>query len=592
MLRMTPSPWQSRMARALCMLTLALGLALVAAACAETESVPEAQSDVEEDSIVEGAADLESETGLERQTDVEGDAIVESETGPDGGTNAQNEEILFTGSNERFYWGEATLDERIAKSQAIVRATFQSVAPAAQLSTRSNTYKGSMAFSFNVLEYLKGSGGTTVVAVAYEIDTGYDTSAAALERGRELVRERDTQWEGREALLFLYPLPDWLPSTTPADRYVFGDIDSHPPESRYSLASVHAKKWLPEALLTSPADSAGRTSQTSSEKYYLTDVPTTNDASKSSSNSRSPSNQREEPNLTLSALKTRIAGIEAEVAAGGGSDAYRTCIADKYFHERMEAYYLERDGVPSHHYQYTRYDPSIASGLAAGTRVHEHDLYWRIEAGWLDPPGPGELEEKIGGRDQALFAHQLPYRVVTARPLPAGTYQFYWGVRSTRLNLCVPEFPDKLLKAKEIFLAVTAPSGTIHEAFFDPVNLTPGVGFSATSGVLDPAAFSIGGTSTSITGLKWASNAVVMTLSPYVSLSGQTVDFIELDGSVGLSLSASSATANSTAGTLTWTVSEQPWEDGDQLMLRIGVPPPAISLNDLASSVDEGATDS
>ena len=27
-------------------------------------------------------------------------------------------------------------------------------------------------------------------------------------------------------------------------------------------------------------------------------------------------------------------------------------------------------------------------------------------------------------------------------------------------------------------------------------------------------------------------------------------------------------------------------------MLRIGVPPPEISLNDLASSVDEGATDS
>ncbi len=127
----------------------------------------------------------------------------------------------------------------------------------------------------------------------------------------------------------------------------------------------------------------------------------------------------------------------------------------------------------------------------------------------------------------------------------------------------------------------------MREAFFDPAALALGVGFSATSGVLDPVAFSIGGTSTSITGLKWATNAVVMTLSPYVSLSGQAVDFIELDGSVGLSLTASSATADSTAGTLTWTVSEQPWEDGDQLMLRIGVPPPAISLNDVAASVNE-----
>ena len=116
---------------------------------------------------------------------------------------------------------------------------------------------------------------------------------------------------------------------------------------------------------------------------------------------------------------------------------------------------------------------------------------------------------------------------------------------------------------------------TVHEAFFDPADLTPGAGFSASSGVLEPAGFSIGGTAASITGLKWQNGSVVLTLAPYASLSGHTLDFIALDGSVDPSLAVSSATADSAAGTLTWAVASAPWRDGDQLMLRIrrgGVP--------------------
>ena len=116
---------------------------------------------------------------------------------------------------------------------------------------------------------------------------------------------------------------------------------------------------------------------------------------------------------------------------------------------------------------------------------------------------------------------------------------------------------------------MTAPAGAVHEAFFDPADLTPGAGFSASSGVLEPAGFSIGGTAASITGLKWQNGSVVLTLAPYASLSGHTLDFIALDGSVDPSLPVSSATADSAAGTLTWAVPVQPWRDGDQLMLRI-----------------------
>ena len=55
---------------------------------------------------------------------------------------------------------------------------------------------------------------------------------------------------------------------------------------------------------------------------------------------------------------------------------------------------------------------------------------------------------------------------------------------------------------------------------------------------------------------------------------GHRLDFIELDGAVSLSLVVDEATVNPStgsgqAGTLSWTVAEQPWHDGDLLMLRI-----------------------
>ena len=58
-------------------------------------------------------------------------------------------------------------------------------------------------------------------------------------------------------------------------------------------------------------------------------------------------------------------------------------------------------------------------------------------------------------------------------------------------------------------------------------------------------------------------------LDDHVSLSGQTLDFIELDGSIDTSLNVSDATVNRSAATWTWSVASQPWDDGDLLMLRI-----------------------
>ena len=96
---------------------------------------------------------------------------------------------------------------------------------------------------------------------------------------------------------------------------------------------------------------------------------------------------------------------------------------------------------------------------------------------------------------------------------------------------------------------------------------------ATTTGVLKPATFSVGGASTTITGLKWEGGSVVLSLSPFASLDDLQLEFIDLDGTTILVLRASDATADSGAGTLTWAEVDRPWSAGDLLMLRIGPAP-------------------
>ena len=116
---------------------------------------------------------------------------------------------------------------------------------------------------------------------------------------------------------------------------------------------------------------------------------------------------------------------------------------------------------------------------------------------------------------------------------------------------------------------VTAPASTLHDAFFDPLTVGTTVKAGGANGVLKPTSFTVGGTATAITSLEWANMKVVLALHPHASLGSRVMDFIELDSTVSLSLSASDATVESAGGTHCWTVSTQPWEDGDKLMLRI-----------------------
>ena len=66
-----------------------------------------------------------------------------------------------------------------------------------------------------------------------------------------------------------------------------------------------------------------------------------------------------------------------------------------------------------------------------------------------------------------------------------------------------------------------------------------------------------------------ASGTVKLKLNPHDGLTGHALDFIEMDGTVSLSLDVNDAAVDSVSRTLSWSVVSQPWEDGDKLMLRI-----------------------
>ncbi len=118
-------------------------------------------------------------------------------------------------------------------------------------------------------------------------------------------------------------------------------------------------------------------------------------------------------------------------------------------------------------------------------------------------------------------------------------------------------------------VTVTAPSGTVHEAFFDPVDIGDAVGADGTNGVLKPAAFALDGVTTTIQSLKWQNGTVTMKLNPPAPFTGYAIDFISLDDSVSLTLSFDDDGSARTLTGLTWSVANQPWDAGDKLMLRV-----------------------
>ena len=405
-------------------------------------------------------------------------------------------------------------------------------------------YRAAHTYRFRVTEYLKGSGASEIAVTARTFSTR-GTEAQALQVATESLAERDTSRDAHEAILFL-----WKPASDGASTDAFYFLRSGPyPPLQYTINTLN-RVWLP-AKEPPPAESMSSSTGDSSLLFLIGEpvVP------------GSPTPEPGSSTMSLGDLRSEIVAVDALIAAGDGTEGYSECIVESWRYEHIYQSEPRRDPPESVH--------QLASGTPAGTVV---DLYSGKD---YDPMYSRKL---IQGVDKDLFRgvrvddDDRPdngYRIgdATARPLPAGTYRvesYYQDYTFIPCNFV----PYNWYRIRNV--VVTAPEGTLHELFFDPVTVGSAVSADDTNGVLKPASFTdANGASATIGNISYESSTVEVEVIPDDALAGQTVDFIELDGTVSLSLEVADAEVDGVNGALSWSVSSQPWEDGGLLMVRI-----------------------
>ena len=415
----------------------------------------------------------------------------------------------------------------------------------------SGYYTEGVAYTFDVIEYLKGSGDDQLSVLdshwsrrrpecRQRFGTEQEATAAAapeLELGR-----RDTSIEGREAIIFL--VANQHPEGS-AYAYEFMHADPYRDPYQHRDPYVSSQPaWMPGAEVTSGEPAHGEAAGGLIFKSATPDARATETAAPS----------------TLAELRTLAAEVVDDFTAGAaehGESLYKDCLSAKYYLVQVA-----RWGVG-----YARRDYDMASGLAAGAEVIDPEVHGP-NSGKTNPP-----IEYMGGRDAHLF-NTDPDIYHTERPLPQGEYRFfYWSAPFAWMTICgADEIPEAIKTASEKFVHVTAPEGVLHEAFFDPVASGDAVGAGGGDGQLKPESFTFNGSQTTMRRIEWESGRVVMRLEPDDNaLADHHVDFIALDGSVALRLDFDDAAEATLGGApaLVWGVCNQPWSDGDLLMLRL-----------------------
>ena len=447
-----------------------------------------------------------------------------------------------------------------------------------------------------MIEYLKGEGGGEVVGIVYGQDY-YESRVGAFAFGADLTETHDTTWDDGEAIVFMNRRQSIVSTTEQPDRYVLGFADYGDFGSdSYTIESIHAKRWLPAGFrggeVNEVASGALAGGNDEGELRFLTGAERAEGESRTEMTDYRVANSARNEALgaggdssaiTVSQLKNVIAELQEEVAEGDGSEEYRECVLYKYSRNREVEYnYLASDGVT---YDTISYDHKLASGSPANTVFALGTSPFQITEPFVssgiyvtDIEGVTWLE----GKDAHLF-HAVDNKLLigNVRPLSEGEYRFYLNGLESRYIPC-NAYPDRLRTSDELVVDVIAPEGTLHEAFFDPADISGAIGADSDNGVLNPNSFETDSGGILIERIEWRDGQVEMKTSLPADLSDRRMDFIVLDGSVSLRLDFDDATQIEEAGTstLTWSVCDQPWQDGDLLMLRIaeGIPDDGVVI--------------
>ena len=239
------------------------------------------------------------------------------------------------------YFGEESIEERIAKADTIVKARLNrttSEVIAAAIEGWSGSYSVAVKFHLTVNEYLKGSGanGITATAVRWNV---FNTRIEAEDAIQGIVAKRDATWDDREAIFFLN-------DSDPGGYFSsVGQVANDHylaywtyPDDYYTLRSRYRKVWLPSAETTATGDA----------QEFLLAVPEPGLVT---------------PTITLGELNSRITSVNAELNGGDGSDEYKECIRLKYTLEREERARMRGTGITA---QYGDFEPTWGGTFGSG----------------------------------------------------------------------------------------------------------------------------------------------------------------------------------------------------------------------------------
>ena len=187
--------------------------------------------------------------------------------------------------------------------------------------------------------------------------------------------------------------------------------------------------------------------------------------------------QSPSPTITLADLRARIAALAAERRRGPALTGTRPASTARERYRRADPWtptLIDAALLPA----FLRSGPKCMSK----TMGYDGPQYHRY---WLSGPDAALFQPVIVDDDgQASTGYRRT--LTAARPLPAGEYDVFHNSQHYARFSCAFAPLDAYLA---VTVTVTAPTGTMHEAFFDPAALGDGVvGRDAAHGVLSPAA--------------------------------------------------------------------------------------------------------
>lgn len=488
-----------------------------------------------------------------------------------------------------------SIEESIFLSDAIVVAELVSVEtgadpseiPPRYIEFDSPGYTGVVRYTFDVMEYLKGEGDTTITAEAHHLSFAGELwfhPDRAMKEASEFLHLKSEQWHDRPMVLFLQRASDSFSSDytftdTDAGPFQKGCWDSHIyGESRFLPDSERNVAWYP-ALHEAPQEGVD-----GDDMMFLI--------------TQSKRWQQRNTNVPLREIRERILHVDRLAEDLPASSPVAECVRKRFLVERLN---WSRWPTP----------PEVFKMEWRGDLYNSYGM--KSGGGWgydIVPVVAGDLSEILVSRpidhydDDPANGYFISWSF--NRKVPKGTYLSYlkFGVPAEALenDPCPAWFTgvetveelktrvgDEEYKLKWVYTELTSPVGNTawyHEAFFDPGTDGETHGFVKDAyGVLDPQPE---GSSVdfTITDLTWNDGYVVMNIKrrlPEVMSDYHIIfenEASEWNNRVKLVLPFNPTTRHSSVTTdgipnetYQWCVPERPWTAGDKFFMGIYVWP-------------------